>query len=107
MKHGYLADFFAGHCGVSPAARAAGFSAIEWELLKGENHDLTRPVVLQKIRYDTKKGKIIAAMLAPPCSSFSPARDRTRVIRSRSFPWGIPGSLHMKLRTLRLVTLAF
>ena len=63
----------------------------EWELLKGENHDLTRPVVMQKIQYDIKKGLIIAAMLAPPCSSFSPARDRTRVIRSRAFPWGIAG----------------
>lgn len=76
---------------VSRAARAAGFSAREWELLKGDNHDLTRPVVLQKIQYDIKKGLIIAAMLAPPCSSFSPARDRTRVIRSRAFPWGIAG----------------
>ena len=85
------ADFFAGHGGVSRAARAAGFSAREWELLKGENHDLTRPVVLRKIQYDIKKGLIIAAMLAPPCSSFSPARDRTRVIRSRAFPWGIAG----------------
>lgn len=29
-------------------------------------------------------------MLAPPCSSFSPARDRTRVVRSRDFPYGLP-----------------
>lgn len=30
-------------------------------------------------------------MLAPPCSSFSPARDRTRVIRTRQHPWGLQG----------------
>ena len=28
-------------------------------------------------------------MLGPPCSSFSRARDRTRVIRTRRQPWGI------------------
>ena len=28
-------------------------------------------------------------MLAPPCTSFSIARDRTRVIRSREQPWGV------------------
>lgn len=30
-------------------------------------------------------------MLAPPCSSFSRARDRTMVIRTPSHPWGLPG----------------
>ena len=29
-------------------------------------------------------------MFAPPCSSFSVARDRTLVIRDRAYPWGRP-----------------
>eukprot|EP00974_Lingulodinium_polyedra_P057092 5492662-Lingulodinium_polyedra.AAC.1 len=29
-------------------------------------------------------------MLATPCASFSIARDRTRPIRSRTRPWGLP-----------------
>ena len=85
-----MADFFAGSGGVARAARALGFSAREGELLQGENHDLTRPCVQRKIQFDIQKGLILAAMLAPPCSSFSQARDRTRVIRSRDHPWGLP-----------------
>eukprot|EP00438_Fugacium_kawagutii_P016537 Skav227298 [mRNA] locus=scaffold2645:95140:99516:- [translate_table: standard] len=85
----YVADFFSGSGGVARAARKAGFSTREWELLHGEEYDLTKPCVLWKIHEDIKHGKIIAAMLAPPCSSFSPARDRTRVIRTRQFPWGL------------------
>ena len=29
-------------------------------------------------------------MLAVPCSSFSAARDRTAVIRTKLCPWGLP-----------------
>lgn len=88
---GYFADFFSGSGGVARAVRAAGFSTREWELLHGEDYDLTKPSFLSKIREDIRNGKIFAAMLAPPCSSFSPARDRTRVIRTREHPWGLQG----------------
>ena len=30
-------------------------------------------------------------MLGPPCATFSIARNRTMPIRSRAFPWGLPG----------------
>ena len=89
-KGEYVADFFAGSGRVSRAIRKAGFSAREWEILKGPDGDLTRPCVLRSINFDIDKGRIVAAMLAPPCSSFSPARDRTRVVRSRDFPYGLP-----------------
>ena len=90
LKGQYVADFFAGHGGVSRAVRKVGFTCREWEILKGPEHDLTHPCVVSKILADVSKCKIIAAMLAPPCSSFSPARDRTRVIRSKEYPWGLP-----------------
>ena len=91
-SHGrYFCDFFSGKGGVARAARALGFNAREWELLQGDNHDLTRRAVLSKIRFDIRNDTILAAMLAPPCSSFSIARDRTMVIRSRAYPWGLPG----------------
>jgi hypothetical protein len=89
-KRGYFADFFAGSGGVSRAVRKLGFTSREWELLHGENHDLTRPSVLRKIHSDIKHGKILAAMFGPPCSTFSPARDRTSVIRNKAYPWGLP-----------------
>lgn len=86
----YFADFFSGSGGVARSARALGFRTREWELLHGECGDLTKPAVLSKIRFDISNKKIVAAMLAPPCSSFSPARDRTSVIRDRYHPWGLP-----------------
>lgn len=67
-----------------------GFNTREWELLHGENHDLTSLAVLSKVKQDIQHGKVLAAMLAPPCSSFSIARDRTMVVRSPAFPWGLP-----------------
>ena len=46
--------------------------------------------MLRVIQQDILAGLILCAMLAPPCSSFSVARDRTAVIRSPQFPWGLP-----------------
>ena len=90
-KGRYVADLFSGHGGVSKAVRKMGFNAREWELLKGDEHDLTNPCVVFKVCENVRKEKILAAMMAPPCSSFSCARDRTSVIRNRQYPWGIDG----------------
>lgn len=92
----YFADFFSGCGGVARSARALGFRTREWELLHGPSGDLTKPAVLSKIRSDISNRKIVAAMLAPPCSSFSPARDRTSVIRDRNHPWGLPNISSIK-----------
>lgn len=88
---GYFADFFAGKAGVARAVRSCGFSTREWELLKGADNDLTCPQVVHKVLSDINSDKVLGAMFAPPCASFSPARDRTMVVRDRDFPWGIPG----------------
>ena len=86
----FFCDFFAGKGGVARAARDMGFNTREWELLHGENHDLTSLKVLSKVCQDIRQGKVLAAMFAPPCSSFSIARDRTMVIRTPQYPWGLP-----------------
>ena len=100
----YVADFFAGVGHVSRAVRRAGFSSREWEVLKGPDHDLTCPAVLKKIEQDISSSKIIAAMIATPCTSFSRARDRTRVIRSQTSPWGcnLDGASENDLRSLKM-----
>ena len=85
----YVADFFSGHGGVARAARKLGFSTREWELERGPAFDLTNKAVLFKIKEDVRKGRVIAAMLAPPCTTFSVARDRTCVIRTADEPWGV------------------
>ena len=87
---GYFADFFAGKGGVARAVRSCGFSSREWELLKGAGNDLTCPQVVHKVLSDVNSDKVLGAMFAPPCASFSPARDRTMVVRNCDFPWGIP-----------------
>lgn len=89
-KGEYVADLFSGHGGVARAVRSQGFTAKEWELLHGPDSDLTRPAVLKRLKRDIFHNRLIAAMLAPPCSSFSPARDRTRVVRNHEYPWGVP-----------------
>ena len=70
--------------------RSLGFSAKEWEVLHGEQYDLTKPLVRAHIKADAQRGRLMAAMLAPPCTTFSIARDRTSVIRDRVYPWGRP-----------------
>lgn len=106
-KGQYVADLFSGVGGVAKAARALGFSAREWELLHGDNSDLTRPCVLYKLEQDIKNGKVLAAMLAPPCSSFSPARDRTCVIRSKEFPYGLANLSDKDAEKVRVGNLCF
>ena len=85
----YFLDGFSGSGGVAKAVRRQGFTAKEFELLHGEEFDLTRPCVLNKICRDAKDGRLIAAAFGPPCASWSIARDRTLVIRNQLQPWGL------------------
>ena len=85
-----MAEFFAGSGGTAAAVRSQGFCAKEWDVLHGPDGDLTRPAVRAQIRRDARDALLIAALFAPPCGTFSTARDRSGAIRSRQFPWGIP-----------------
>ena len=71
MRGRYIGDFFSSSGGVSRQVRLMGFQAREWERLHGEHADLTRPYVLRKVEKDASRGKLMAAMLSPPCGSFS------------------------------------
>ena len=99
---GYFLDLFAGHGGVSRALRKAGFSARSFELLDGPDSDLTRPLVQSRLRSESKRGVILGAMLGPPCTTFSIARDRTAVIRDAEFPWGRPDVSEKDAEKLRV-----
>lgn len=89
MKGRYFAEAFAGHGGVSAAARRWGLATREWELQRDPRADLTRPAVLRAIGRDMRTGRVIAIHLGPPCQTFSIAQNRTRCIRSRLEPWGL------------------
>ncbi|CAE7336322.1 unnamed protein product, partial [Symbiodinium sp. CCMP2456] len=86
----YLMDLFAGSGGVAKAVRKLGFTAKEWDLLWGAKFDLVKPEVLKRVRSDIRSGYVLGAMLAPPCLSFSAARDRASAIRTAEYPWGVP-----------------
>ena len=89
--HGcYFLDRFSGKGGVSRGFRKLGFRCYEFDVIHGPSFDLTKKTIVQQIRRGISRGEILGAMLAPPCSSFSVARDRAAVIRSRRFPWGLP-----------------
>ena len=86
----YVADLFSGDGGVARQIRRLGFCAKEWDINHGPQFDLTIPRVLKRLLSDIHHGRILAMMMAPPCTTFSVARDRTKIIRSRRFPWGLP-----------------
>ena len=86
----YVMDLFAGKGGVSAACQALGFHAKQWDIIHGPEHDLTDKRVLKRLLQEIRRGRVLAVMMAPVCTSFSRARDRTKVIRNHRFPWGVP-----------------
>ena len=89
-KRRVILDLFAGEGGVGRRCKRYGYHVIKYELNDGPEFDLTSPTVLAFIEKLIRSGKVHAVMLATPCTSFSVARDRTRPIRSRTRPWGLP-----------------
>ncbi|CAK0807139.1 unnamed protein product [Prorocentrum cordatum] len=73
----YMADLFSGSGKVARAVTRLGFSAKAWDIIHGPNHDITDPAVLRLLFSDVRDGKILAAMIALPCTSLTIARDRT------------------------------
>ena len=92
-KGQYVADLFSGKGGVAAACEKLGFVARQWDIKYGHQCDLTNRKVLRALHLDVKNGKVLAVMMAPPCDSFSVARDRTKVIRTCSQPWGVSRAL--------------
>ena len=86
----YVMDLFSGEGGVSRACVKLGFNAKQWDIKFGASHDLTSPSAVRRILTEIRRGNVLSVMLAPVCTSFSVARDRTKVIRNKRYPWGIP-----------------
>ena len=83
-----------------------------YEIERGPQFDLCKRANLRRLCRDARERRLIAAMLATPCTSWSMARNRTNVIRNRLEPWGIrfpakplserdKASLDMGNRTMR------
>lgn len=91
----YVMDLFSGEGGVAKACVQLGFKAKMWDLVHGADHDLTCPQVKKRLKSEIRQNRVLAVMMAPVCTSFSVARDRTKVIRTKRNPWGI----HTRLLT--------
>ena len=85
----YFLDLFAGQGGVSRCLRQHGYRCCEFDVIHGPRCDLTSPAVQARILQAIRTGTVLGIMIALPCFSFSGARDRTSVIRSRDLPWGL------------------
>ena len=85
-----MADLFGGSGAVARACRRQGVPARGWELEAGPQYDLTCCRVRGKIASETRAGKIIGSMLAPPCASWGPAGNRSFPVRTSERPWGKP-----------------
>ena len=90
VMHGYVMDLFAGTGGVSYQCERIGYFTKQWDIRNGPLQDLTQPRVVRRLLREIRKGRVLAVMMAPSCTGFSRARDRTKVIRNHRFPWGIP-----------------
>ena len=104
-------EVFCGHAGLSEKIQAAGFDtvAIDWA---GNRHkprvpirvsNLLEDVDVEKIIGDLRAGRVFFIWMAPPCGTFSKAREipiskaakangvrEPRPLRSASCPWGLP-----------------
>ena len=65
--------------------------AREFDIKHGKDGDLLEPSFRKVFSADVREGRILAVMIATPCSSFSLAQSRGgKALRSREYPRGIP-----------------
>ena len=72
----YIADLFSGTGGIARAARRSGWPSRVWDTKNGAAGDLLRRKVLKDFEQDVAAGRVLGAVLGPPCSSFSRAFQR-------------------------------
>ena len=71
-----------------------------FDISLGEQFDLTIRRVQARVERDALRGRLVAACLAPPCSSFS-SQQRGK-LRSRTAPWGKPDLNPVRQERVRL-----
>ena len=90
------------HLFSGPTQRADGIRAMfcqhgweceDFDVVNGEDQDLTRDDLWTKLLVRIKSGAFQFIVLGPPCSTFSRARERQpgpRPLRSAALPYGLP-----------------
>ena len=83
-----VADLFDGCGGVAQAVRRRDVQGRVWDIVWGPVYELLQRSVRKTIAREVEAGRLIAAMLAPPCTTFSIAQRGA--LRSLECPWGFP-----------------
>ena len=78
---------------MSRRIRRRGFATHIYEILNGAEYDMTKLGNIRRLKRDAKRGRLRGAMVAITCTSWSVARNRTNVIRTRREPWGVSSPL--------------
>ena len=82
----FLGDFFGGHGGVAKAAQRRNVRGRVWDIRRGSQFDLLKSSTQRTIVQEADARRLVGAMLAPPCNTFSIAQSgRLRTIHE---PWG-------------------
>ena len=82
-------DLFAGVGRVARAVRRGGDSCEEIDIVHGKDHDVTDKKICERLCRRIRRGEFDASMIGAPCTSFTVARDRTCIIRTKNEPWGL------------------
>ena len=82
-------DLFSGVGRVAKAVRRAGVSCEEIDIIHGKTHDVTDKKVCTRLCKRIRRQEFSGSMIGAPCTSFSVARDRTCIIRTKDEPWGL------------------
>ena len=78
--------------------RRRGYSTKWYDSKLGCDGDLALSCNIPGIMRMCRESRVAAVMLAPPCTTFPMARDRTEQIRSHKYPNGVPWWLNDKGR---------
>ena len=94
-------EFFSGDGPLSEAVRALGVPVREPDDLKHGGTDFSDAAAVAELRRElgelAASGVKLVVHLAPPCSTFSRARNRhpKTKLRTREFPQGLPRKMHL------------
>ncbi len=88
-RDAYFADLYCGTGGVGRKIRRRKFRVAFYDIRYGSQFDLTSKANIRRLRRDVRAGRLVGAMIAITCTSWSVARNRTNVRRTAAQPWGV------------------
>ena len=89
LRDRYFLDLFAGSGGVARSSQQKGLTCYAWDVRLGDKYDILSESCIRKLQKAVYTKQVAGIMFAPPCLSFSIARNRTKLICGHTSPKGI------------------